>query len=326
VKALLTDVVGAAFAATLGLSVLGCGDRPRETAVAHAAIGGEIVARVGDIDLPVSLVRAVAGERRITPAAAVTLLVDDALAAKGAEARQLERGTTVLFGKRVVLGRATIDHLRADARATPPTDAEVQALSVIHAAEVDTPETLIVVHAVVLRPKEANPQSEAEAKGVATAIAAAEADATDPADFMARAKAVPHRGVDVVVEQLDPFAASGHVAVAGSTATYDPRFVAAATTLTSPGATSAVVESSFGWHVIRLIERRAPNVVPFEERRRLFAEEVYANRGHESLEALEKQLREREPVSLVSGVDDVLAEALPAAHGKESSPTTPEVP
>ena len=303
-----------------------CGGHGRQPSVGHASLGGDIVARVGNLDVSASLVAAVAAARHVTPAAAVALLVDDAVAAKSAMVRGLDHRPDVGRAMTAAQARATVDRIKTEARRAPPTEDEVRERSEAHWVDVDAPESMRVVHAVALRPKAPDPQAEAAAKAVASAIAAAVAGAADVAEFEARARAVPHPGVEVVVQPLQPFAADGRVVVPGDASPYDTKFAAGAAGLTEAGATSGVVESSFGWHVIRLIERRPRRFVPFDERRRMFADEIYAMRGREALEALEAAVRSRRPVSLANGLDDMLAEALPAvrAEGADTvSPTTP---
>ena len=133
--------------------------------------------------------------------------------------------------------------------------------------------------------------------------------------------------MEVVVQPLQPFAADGRVVVPGDASPYDMKFAAGAAGSTEAGATSGVVESSFGWHVIRLIERRPRRSAPFDERRRTSADEIYAMRGREALEALEAAGAIRGgPSASANGLDDMLAEASRAvrAEGADTvSPTTP---
>jgi hypothetical protein len=308
--------------AALLASCGGGGAKARDSGPAHTTIGGEIAARVGDLDLSATLVGAVAAERHITPAAALARLIDDAVAAKGALARRLDRAPEVRVARTSALSRAAIDRLKDSIHSSAPSDEEVRALSVLHWLEVDAPETFLTYHAVARRPKEGDPElreKSAKARAVAELIAKAVIGATDAADFEARAKAVPHPDVDVVIEALNPTTADGRVAVPGDPPPYDPRFAAGVAAISVPGTTSGVIESSFGWHVAILLEKRPARSVPFEERRRLFAEEVYAKRGEEALATLESGLSAKEGVSLASGVDELLAGALPAIRG-ESSP------
>ena len=119
------------------------------------------------------------------------------------------------------------------------------------------------------------------------------------------------------MESLPPLTADGRAVDPGG-GEYDKQFSAAAAALPSVGATSGVVATSFGWHVLRLLARGAPRSVPFEERRTMFAEEVYARRGHDALEAIESRVRAREPEALANGVDEVLSSAMAALRSQES--------
>jgi hypothetical protein len=302
------------------LTAFACGSRGPDRALAHAALGGEIVARVGDVDIPVGLVASVARARHITADAALALLVDDAVASKAAVAQGKDRSVELDFAVTSAKARATVDHLNAAAHATPPSDDEISALTKLHWLTVDAPEALVAVHAVARRapPEKPDAHVDTAAKAVAAAILAAVGPATDGDDFQTRAKAVPHAGVEVVVQALDPFSADGRVMVEGGAGEYDKAFAAAAAALPA-GATSGVVESSFGWHVIRMVERRPARSVPLDERRRMFTEEVYARRGQDAV----ARVTGGKPWSVANGVDDLLAEALPIIRGQEPAAADP---
>ena len=302
-----------------------CGSRSLDATPAHAKLGGEIVARVGDVDLPATEVASVARARRVTPRAALALLVEDAVAAKAALTHGVDRTPEVQYAILSTKARATLDRVHDEAYATPPTDDEVKELSALDWQEVDVPEAMVAVHAVVMRPKAADTHVVAAAKAVAAAIVTAVAGATDADDFQAKASAVAHPDLEVVVQPLAPFAADGRVVEAGNSARYDMQFVAGAAGL-ADGATSGVVESAFGWHVIRMIEHRPRRVVPFDARRAMFAEHVHAKRAHDAIARIEAAVGAREPVGYENGVDEILSGALPVIRGDEAAPVAANPP
>jgi hypothetical protein len=106
--------------------------------------------------------------------------------------------------------------------------------------------------------------------------------------FRRVASAVPHEGVEVVVEPLPPVAADGRLLIPGGD-TLDMDFVRAVIALPSRGALSPITPSNFGLHVILLLERTPPVVLAAEARRaRLFADIV-----NERARAADKKLLAR---------------------------------
>jgi hypothetical protein len=202
-------------------------------------VGGD-VAHVGSASIPPSLVGQVAAARRTSASEALDALVEDALLAEGAHALALDRSAPARWDAEVAVARVLTERLRDDAtRQGPPTPDEVA--------------TLTVVHAVARTSAAGATAADARALAVARTIASAVAGAKNDEEFLSRAKGVPHGDVSVVAERLAPFDATG---TTGDGASYDPAFVAGAFSLHVPGETSGVVPTSYGWHVIRLVERR----------------------------------------------------------------------
>jgi len=288
---------------------LACGEPTKKPPpqAASASLGGEVVARVGDVNIERSLVASVAAAQHVTPKVALDRLVDDALAAEGARARGLDTTRGVDLARRAFRARLVADRLHADAVALGlPSDEEVAKLTARHWQSFDVPESLRVVHAVVMRkPALAAERGTEVAEGLRVAVAGA----TDAKDFELRARMADPHGLEIRVETLPPFVRDGRMVQGGA---LDATFVDAAFALAQPGSTSGVVETKFGWHVIRLIDRIPPKQVPLEERRVTFAEESIFVRGFEAKRAVVDRWKKTTPVSIDPNADAWMAEGVTA--------------
>jgi hypothetical protein len=228
-------------AAAAGLALVGltsCGQKapPAETS---ASLRGA-VARVGSVAVPSSLVADVARAKGSPARAALEELVRDALVAQGSLARGLDRDPSVSWESTAALARRVPEALfdRAVAQG-PPTDDELATVSVVHA---------VVMRSPSLR--------EEDAIALAGAIRQAVAGARSSEDFQTRVATVAHPHAQVIVQPIGPFGADGLDASGGE---LDAGFVAAAFALRAPTDISPIVATPFGWHVIQLVERKAPD-------------------------------------------------------------------
>lgn len=294
----------------------GCGEeRARTSTGERATLGGDAVVKVGAEVVPKALVAEVARAERTTSAEAARRLADDAVAASAARERGLDRQAPASWRLRAARARIASDRLLEEARrAGPPTDEEVRELSEVHWAQVDRPPTVTAVHALVKLPP---PDKREAARTFAGRMREDLLQAKDEADFQARAKAAGVRakaeGLEVITESIPPFEAGGALVEGGALV---PAFAAAAHALAAPGDTSPLVETPFGVHVIRLLQRFPEQRMPFESRRVAFTEEAITRRARVAYEALLERARKGAPVEVLPSAETTMREL----HGAERRP------
>jgi hypothetical protein len=288
------------------LSLAACARRVEPTRVASVRLENGIVAKVGDIEIGESLIGAVASVCGIAPRGASNLLIDDALAARGARAHRLDVGPLVARALTTARARSLLRHVRDSVRVVPPNEDELAEYSAIRWRDVDLTEQVRVVHAVVMR-KKGSTGTDDVALIAAREIEKAVALASSGGDFEAFANRVPHPGHEVRVEELPPFVRDGRVSM-GPEASMDGTFAAAAFSLSDIGATSSVVETTFGWHVIRLLERLPARHVPHAERSAYLAEDIYRARARRLLGEAIASASSRTHVEIDGAAESLVAE------------------
>jgi PPIC-type peptidyl-prolyl cis-trans isomerase-like protein len=253
------------------------------------------VARVGTRGVPASLVAAVAHAQGVAPRVAVDELIEDALLAEAAPSFRVTDDPAVQFACAAALARSVALHLAAAAKEEGlPTDNELGMVQVAHA----------------LVPR-SGPATDRARIAMATAIRQAVSGSTSADDFKRRTEAVPHAGMILKIEMVPPFGADGKMSDGGE---IDPSFVAAAFALSSTQTISPVIETPFGWHVLRLVEHTAPDSHGLEDRRRALSDAVASMRARWALDTLLRERRERTDVSVAAAADSLtaLTAAVPA--------------
>jgi hypothetical protein len=283
-----------------------------------------VVARAGSADVHVGFVARVAAAQRLTLERARDAAVREALFASEARARELDLEESVRFSIQASLARLLLRDLMATARqAGPVTDDELHDATQFYWLEMDRPPGFRTVHAVVRLDGKSDEVERARAMEIAQAIrrlveplsGAAEAAPPPPPSsaahtpdvvhsassdplvdaFKRAASAVPHDGFDVVIEPLPPVAADGRVLEPGDRG-FDPAFARAAASLERRGDLSQPTVSSFGVHVIMLLERLPPIALSTEERRARVHDEVIAARARAAERAILERAREASSV------------------------------
>jgi len=292
-------------AALVGLVVVvGCTSGETTT----VPLGGDVCARVdGDVAIPSSVVARTSAVARITPAEALDRLVLDAVGAQEAKASGIDASPSTKLRVRGVLARAVLDGARERAASGgPPTDAEDEALSRQAWYEVDRPPMRLSVHAIVMRPKgkeaeELLPRARAFAEQIRAAVL--QAKTADAMMSLASAKAKDSGKLEVKVEALSPVTADGRVPDGTS---FDPAYVAGLFAIANVGDTSPVVESSFGFHVIRYVEALPEKRLSTDERRKLFGPEVNARRARAEIDRTLAALRASREVTVSPAAASIL--------------------
>lgn len=313
-----------AAALAIGLLLPACassesGNAPRPATTGALTAG--VIARVGGVDIRSATVGGIAAAQNIDLAIARELAIRDALFVAAALDSRLDADPDVAFSASIVLARSVLHDIQREAEARGDvTDDELAKATARRWLELDRPEAYSTIHAVVRFDDKADAALRRRAGKLADALRKAAVAACsdrsvrpivadggliDPLAlaFRAAVEAVPHDGLDVLVEELPTVAADGRI-VAPDGGSFDPAFARAASALAERGDVSLPAVSSFGSHVILLLEKLPALTVPVAERRRLVREQVMLARQR----AAEKQLLDklRASVALELAVDSLL--------------------
>jgi hypothetical protein len=271
--------------ARVALLAAACGQRPVPPDV-NVALEGGVPAPIDSTTISPALVASVVLAQGVRPHEAAADLIDDELLARAARSQRLEHDPAVQWSLTADLAGRTARRMFEDARALgPPSDDELSPRR--------------VVHAIVLRSPSVAPE---DARSLAAAIERAVVHAASPEQFERRALRVPHALARVVVESVGPFGPDGKTA---SGEGLDATFVTAAFSLHTPGETSPIVETRFGWHVMRLVDRVPVDASAVADRRLELENAVLDLRARSALGALLRARRERTSVR-IEGVADAL--------------------
>jgi peptidyl-prolyl cis-trans isomerase C len=278
----------------------------------RGTLAAGLVARAGREEVTADAVGRIALAQGIAPNLARERAIRDAIFAAEARASGVDVSPDVERSVKAVLARRLLLQLLAAADAEGPvTDEELRLATARKWLELDRPEGFRTVHAVVRVPEGADAATRARAAQVARAIRsdvlAASAIARerpaplpvrpgdaegDPAvdEFRRAAGAGAREGFQVLVEALPAVAADGRM-LSMEGGSLDEGFARAASSLVARGDLSEVVTTSYGVHVLLLLERTPSSIVPAEERRRRVRDEVLWSRASAARAVLLEGLR-----------------------------------
>lgn len=275
----------------IGLAACSGGDRAGDgVATGHLAPG--VVARVGSERLEGGFVASVATKLGVSAERARQYAMRDALFAEAARSRFRDSGLLEV-ARRSAHSRALLDALSERAkREGPPTEAELKKIQAERWMDFDRPVAVATAHALV------RGSDRERARALAERIAQATAGARDAEPFMARARQVSAGDLDVVVEQLPFIAPDGRAVYLDPSDprrlradSFDPAFAKAAHAIGEKGDQSGVVETSFGHHVILLLDRVAAQRYTLEELGMRLEQDVYDERARRLLAELAERLQ-----------------------------------
>lgn len=298
-------------AAVCGMLVSACSGPAPPASSSSGPLKPGVVARVGSQELQADFVASVAARHGLSVTRASERLVAEALLAEAAAAR-FEGTGLVAVSQRSAHARALLDELKAVAkRAGPPSDDELGKLRDQRWMDFDRPESVRTAHAVVIAKTAAD---DAPAKAAAERIAEAVRGVSDPEKFWELANAVETGSLDKRIEALPLMTADGRGVFLEPAdprrqrpSRFDPGFAQAAHAIEAVGGQSPVVKSPYGYHVILLLERVAPQHYELSRLRGTLAPEIYDQRSGKLLSELLARLERETPVERARNIEELTA-------------------
>ncbi len=292
--------VAAASALVGALALHGCGAGERASRSAgvatrgNASIGGQVVSTVDGRPITVAeierLVRA-----GLTPQQALRRLQSEQLLMEEAERRGLAGNPAVHEVKAQAEVQAVIEQ---EANAVTVSDADVRRAYEQQKERFERPERRAAVHVLAKLPPNSSPQALAAAKEFADRMVGELALAPDPVAFVHALPKPAGLPFQVVAEQIPAVPRHGRLV--------EP-FLAAMFSISAPGVVPQPVQTSFGWHAIRVTQILPAETTPYDKAADVLHAELLLSHRRTRLHALLDRLRKEQGVQVSSSVGQRLA-------------------
>ncbi len=285
---------------------------PVDSSTANSILSADTIAVVNSRILTRDHVAVVAARPTIVPGDFVRGWTVDVAFAEAARAGALDSGR-VRQVERSGLARSMLELLYKQAlnqgSATPK---ELADMTAEHWFEVDRPAAAQTTHFVV-RTKDGRPTASAES--LAHRIADNVRNVMNAEEFKAAVNVFPRQEQEVIVESLPPVTSDGRSLrldangkPVGSGPTFDPAFAQAANAIEREGGQSGIVRTQFGFHVILLERKYAPEQSSIQFRRERFASDIILRRARQAVERQIQDSRQYYPVQIESSFQEVIAQ------------------
>jgi parvulin-like peptidyl-prolyl isomerase len=291
---LLVLALGFAAASACGRGDAGAGLRAAQSH-GSANVGGQVISTVHGYAITVAEVRDLVAGSDLSAPEALRRLQAERLLMVEAERRGFSHGAAVDQVARQALVQSLLQRVTDQATAS---DEELHAAYERAKSRFERPERRVAVHVLAKLPKKATPEAQAAAREFAARMIEPLTQATDIKTFLGSTGQIRSPHFKVVAEKLPAF----HL----GTALVEP-FLKAAFELTEPGVVPHPVQTSYGWHAIRVLEIRPAESTPYAEAIEQLRPEVILAHKKQLVDELLAGARKQHPVELPAGLRETLA-------------------
>jgi peptidyl-prolyl cis-trans isomerase C len=277
--------IGLAFACACNGAGSG-GSGQERGARGGSSVGGQVVSTVDGAPITVADVRALVGAGEIEASVALRRLQQERLLAKEAARRGMEREWAVAEVGRKAAVQALLAQVANEAVVA---DAEVQAAYTQQRARFAKPEQRAAVHLLAKVAPDADAATSAAARTAVERLRPVLASAEDLDGFVHAYRRVTVDGVEIICERLPLLPREGKLMQS---------FADAMFSIAAPGMVPAAVKTSYGWHVIRLLEIVPAETTPLAVAHAQLREELLLERRKQRVRELLGQLAKAYPVQL----------------------------